>query len=88
MAGINARVACTLGGGMVGRCLGGTEGGGIGGGLVSQRGAWRVGGFTGETLDSEMVGGALGLQLLAITVSLLSTSLVRMSNGLLLHAWR
>ncbi len=66
MAGINARVACTLGGGVVGRRLGGTEGGGIGGGLVSQNGAWRVGGFTGGTLDGETVGEALGLQLLAL----------------------
>jgi hypothetical protein len=39
MAKINALVACTLSGGVVGRCLGGTEGGGIGGGLVSWRGA-------------------------------------------------
>ncbi len=79
MAGINAWVACTLGGGVVGRqahCM--TEGGGIGGGLISQCGAWRVGGFTGGTLDGEMVGGALGLQLLAITVSSSSSLLVRM----------
>ncbi len=47
MAGINARVACTLGGGVVGRRLGGTEGGGIGSGLVIRRGTWRIGGFTG-----------------------------------------
>jgi hypothetical protein len=39
MAGINTQVACTLGGGVVGRHLGGTEGGGVGGGLVSRRGA-------------------------------------------------
>jgi hypothetical protein len=78
MAGINAWVACTLGGGVVGRRVGGVEGGGIGGGLVSRRGAWRVGGFTGEALDGEMVGGALGLQLLAIAVSLSSSSSVRM----------
>ncbi len=77
MAGINARVACTLGGEVVGRRIGGTEGGGIGGGLVSRRGAWCVGGFTGGTLNGEMVGGAIGLQLLAITVSSLSSSSVR-----------
>jgi hypothetical protein len=58
MARINARVACTLSGGVVDRHLGGTEGGWIGGGLVSQRGAWHVGGFTGGTLDGETVGGA------------------------------
>jgi hypothetical protein len=63
MAGVNTRVACTLVGGVVGRCLGGTEGGGIGGRLIIWRGAWRMGGFTGETLDGETVGGALGLQL-------------------------
>ena len=78
MAGINARVACTLGGGVVGRSVGGIEGGGIGGGLVSQRGTWRIGGFTGGALDGETVGGALGLQWLAITVSSSSSSLVRM----------
>jgi hypothetical protein len=78
MARINAWLACTLRGVVVLRCLGGTEGGGIAGGLVSQRGDWRVGGFTGGTLDGEMVGGALGLQLLAITVSSLSSLSVRM----------
>ncbi len=64
MAGINAWVACTLGGGVVGRRAGGVEGGGIGGGLVSWRGAWHVGGFTGGALDGETVGGAHRLQLL------------------------
>ncbi len=78
MAGIKAWVACTLSGGMVGRCLGGTEGGGIGGRLVSPRGTWHVGGFTCGTLDGEMLGGALGLQLLAIRVSSSLSSLVRM----------
>jgi hypothetical protein len=78
MAGINAWVACTLGGGVVGRHLGGAEGGWIGAGLVSWHGAWRVGGFTGGTLDCEMVGEALGLQLLVITVSSSSSLLVRM----------
>ena len=78
MAGINAWVACTLGGGVVGRHIGGAEGGGIYGGLVSCHGAWRVGGFTGEALDGETVGGALGLQLLAITVSSLSSLSERM----------
>jgi hypothetical protein len=73
MAGINAR-----GGGVVVRRVGGAEGGGIGGGLINQRGAWRVGGFTGGALDGEMGGGALGLQLLAITVSSLLSSSVRM----------
>jgi hypothetical protein len=78
MAGINARVACTLGGGVVGRCVGGIAGGGIGVGLVSQHGTWHVGGFTGGALDGEMVGGALELQLLAMTVSTLLSLLVRM----------
>ncbi len=78
MAGINARVACILGGGVVGRRVGGAEGGGIGGGLVCRLGAWCIGGFTGGALDGETVGGALGLQLLAVKVSSLSSSLVRM----------
>jgi hypothetical protein len=69
MAGINAQVAFTLGGGVVGRRLGETVEGGIGGGLASQCGAWRKGGFTGGILDGRMVGGALGLQFLATTVS-------------------
>jgi hypothetical protein len=76
VAGINAWVACTLGGGVAGRHVGGTEGGGTGGGLVSQRGAWHLSGFTGGTLDGETVGGALGRQLLAITVSSSSSSSV------------
>jgi hypothetical protein len=36
MAGINVRVACTLGGGLVGRHLSWTVVGGIGGGLASR----------------------------------------------------
>ncbi len=78
MAGENAWVACTLGGGVVGRRIGGAEGVGIRGGLVSWRGAWRIGGFTGGAMDGETVGGALGLQLLAITVSSSLSSSVRM----------
>jgi hypothetical protein len=50
MAGINGWVVCTLGGGVVGWRIGGAEGG-----------AWHVGGFIGGALDSEMVGGTLGL---------------------------
>jgi hypothetical protein len=44
MAGINDWVACTFSGGVVGGRLCGTEGEGIGGGLISWRGAWRIGG--------------------------------------------
>ncbi len=62
----------------MGRHVCGAEGGGIGGGLISHRGTWRVGGFTGGALDSERVRGALGLQLLVITVPSLSSLLVRM----------
>ncbi len=87
MAGINVWVACTLSGGVVGRHLGGTVGGEIGVGIVSWHGAWRVGGFTGGILDGMMVGGALGLQFLATTVSSLSSSFERIWNGLLLHIW-
>ncbi len=78
MAGINACVACTLGGGVVGRRIGGAEGGGIGGGLISRCGAWHVCGFAGRALDGETVGGALGLQLLAITALSSLSSSVRM----------
>jgi hypothetical protein len=78
MAGINTQVVCTIGSGVVGRRIGGAEGEGIGGGLISQRGAWRIGGFTGGALDGETAGGALGLQLLAITVSSLSSLSRRM----------
>ncbi len=69
MAGLTVWVACTLSGGVVGRCLSGTVGGGIGVGIISWSGAWRIGGFTGEILAGMMIGGALGLQLLATTVS-------------------
>ncbi len=78
MAGINARVACTLVVGVMGGRLGGTEGEGICGGLVSWHVDWRVDEITVWTLDGEMVGGALGLQLLATTVASSSSSSVRM----------
>jgi hypothetical protein len=87
MAGINAGVASTLGGGVVCRSLGWTVERGMGGGLASWRGAWHVIGVTGRTLDGRIDGGALGLQLLATTVSLLLSSLDRMWNGLLLRVW-
>jgi hypothetical protein len=80
MAGINAGVAGTLGGGVWT-----VEGEIGGGGLANRRGAWRIGGFTGRILDGRMVGGALGLQLLATTVSSLSSLSYRMWDGLLLH---
>jgi hypothetical protein len=85
MAGINAWVACTLDGGVVGRRLGWIVGGGIGGELAIRRGTWHVRGFTGGILDGRMLGGALGLQLLANTVSSLLSSLERMWNRLLLQ---
>jgi hypothetical protein len=69
MAGINAQVACTLGGGVVGRHVDGAEGRRLGGRLISWHRDWCIDSFTGRALDSETVGGALGLQLLAITVS-------------------
>jgi hypothetical protein len=87
MAGITACVACTLGGGVVVRHLGWTVEGGIGGGLASRRGVRSIGGFTGGILDGRMVGGTLGLQLLATTVSSLLSLLERMWNGLLLRIW-
>jgi hypothetical protein len=70
----------------VGALVGQKEEGFVGG-LVSWRGAWRIHGFTGGTLDGEMVRGALGLQLLATTVSSSSSSSVRMWNGLVLRVW-
>ena len=69
MAGINDCVVCTLGGGVVGWCVGGAKGGGIVDGLITRCGAWRIGGVIGGALNGETVGGTLGLQLLAITVS-------------------
>jgi hypothetical protein len=54
-------VACTRSGGVVGRCLGGTVGGGIDVKIISWCGAWRVSGFTWGILDGMMVGVALGL---------------------------
>ncbi len=66
MAGINAQVACTLGGGVVGRHVGGIEGGGIGGELVSQCGAWRVGGFTGGHWMVRWLVGHLGYSCLQL----------------------
>jgi hypothetical protein len=87
MAEINVRVACTLSGGVLGRCLGGTVGGGIGVEIISWRSAWRVGGFTDVILDGMMIGGARGLQLLVTTVSSLSSLSERMWNGLLLCVW-
>jgi hypothetical protein len=85
MVGLTVWVVYTLRGGVVGRRLGGTVGGGIGVVIVGRHGAWRVGGFTGGILAGMMVGGALGLQLLATTVSSLSSLLERMWNGLILH---
>jgi hypothetical protein len=84
---INAWVAGTLSGGVVGRSLGWTVEERIGGGLASQRGSWRIVGVTGRTLDGRMGGGALEMQLLATTVSSLSSSLDRMWSGLLLQVW-
>ncbi len=75
IGGLTVWVACTLSSGMVGRCLGGTVGGGIDVENVSQCGTLRVGGFAGGILAGMMVVWALGLQLLATTVSS-STSLL------------
>ncbi len=57
MAGLFVWVACLLSGGVVGRCFGGTVGGGIGVGIISQRSTWHIGGFTGGILDGMMIGG-------------------------------
>ncbi len=40
MVGLTVWLACTLSGGVVGRCLGGTVGGGIDFEIISQRNAW------------------------------------------------
>jgi hypothetical protein len=85
MTGINGWAVCTLGGGVVGWCIDGAKGGGIGDGLVSWCGARCVGGLIGGALDGEMLGGTLGLQLFVITVLSSLSSLVRICNGLLLR---
>ncbi len=72
----------------MGRRLSGTVGGGISVVIVSRHGAWWVGGFTGGILAGMMVGGALGLQLLATTMSSLSSLSEKMWSRLLLHVWR
>ncbi len=87
MVGITVCVACTLIGGVVGRGLGWTVKGGIGGGLASQHNAWCAGGFTGGILDGRMVGWALGLQFLATTVSSSLSLSDRMWIGFLLRVW-
>ncbi len=71
-------MVCTLGGGVVGWCVGGAKRGGIVDGLISRCGAWRIGGVIGGALDGAMVGGTLGLQLFAITVLSSPSSSVRM----------
>jgi hypothetical protein len=88
MAAINAGVASTLGGGVVGRSLGWTVEGGFGGGLASWSVSWSVCGVDVRTLDGRMGGGALGLQFLATTVSSSSSSSNRMwkTNGICLMA--
>jgi hypothetical protein len=87
MTGLTVWVACTLCGGVVSRCLSETVGGGISVRIVSWHDAWRIVRFTGRILAGMMVGGALGLQLLATTVSSSLSSLERMLNGLLLRVW-
>jgi hypothetical protein len=78
MAGINDGVAGTLGGEVVGGSLGWTVDEGIGDGLAIRCGSGHIDGVTGRSLSGKMGGGALGLQLLATTVSSSSLSLDRM----------
>ena len=80
-------LASTLGGGEVGGLLGWFVVGRLADWIVS----WRLGRFVGGKTGSSLVGkegsGVRGLHLLATTVSLSSSSSVRMLKGLLLQVW-
>ncbi len=78
----------TLGGGVVGWLLGLIMGGWFAGWFASRCALQLAGGFTVRSLGCRLGSGSLGLQLLTTTVSLLSSSLARRQNGLLLRVWR
>jgi hypothetical protein len=81
-------IASTLGGGV----MDGLPTWKVGGRLVGCFVGWRIGrcidGFLCRSLVGRLGGGIRGVQLLAITVSTLSSSSARMWNGLLLQVWR
>jgi hypothetical protein len=80
-------IASTLGGGV----MGGLPAWKVGGRLLGCFVGWcigrHIGGFPCRSLAGRLGGGIHGVQLLATTVSMLSSSLARMWNGLLLQAW-
>jgi hypothetical protein len=78
----------TLGDGALGGQLNWRVDGGLVGWFATWRFRGRAGGILGLSLDGRLGGGSCGLQLLATTVSSLSSSLVaRIWNGLLLRVW-
>jgi hypothetical protein len=81
-------IASTLGGGVMGGLPAWKVGGRLVGCFVGWRIGWRIGGLPCRPLVGRLGSGIRGVQLLATTVSTLSSSLARMWNGLLLQVWR
>jgi hypothetical protein len=81
-------IVSTLGGGVMGGLPAWKVGGKPVGCFVEWRIGWRIGGFPSRSLVGRLGGGIHGVQLLATTVSTLSSLLARMLNGLLLQVWR
>jgi hypothetical protein len=88
MAWMLVRMASTLGGGVVGGRLLLRVGSRLVGWFTNEHVGWRAGGFSCRLLGGRLGGGTRGLQLLATTVSSLSSSSARMLKGLLLQVWR
>jgi hypothetical protein len=81
-------IASTLGGGVMGGLPAWKVGGRLVGCFVGWRIGRRIGGFLCRSLVGRLGGGICGVQLLATTVSTLSSLPARMWNGLLLQVWR
>ncbi len=88
-AGSDVGMVSTLGDGASGGQLNWRVDGGLVGRFATWRFCGRASGILGLLLDGRLGGGSHGLQLLATTVSSLSSSSVaRIWNGLLLRVWR
>ncbi len=77
-------IASTLSGGVMGRLPTWKVGGRLVGCFIGWRIGRRIGGFSYRSVVGRLGGGIRGVQLLATTVLTLSSSSVRMWNGLLL----